>query len=182
MSVLSNQRHNEVLNSLSRLVTRTRDLQEIYKTSADFLNEMEHVDMVMIYVVDEDTNQAVLEAHRNVSQDYLARASRVNRPKGITWRVISSNQFLNVKDAQTDEAIGPAGKALGKHGVLGMPITLTSGGEARGVIWLWSDTERAFTDEEVKLLSAIGNQIATAIAWAKQYEDRRKVWQEKFKV
>jgi len=28
----------------------------------------------------------------------------------------------------------------------------------------------------------MGNQIATAVAWAKQYEDRRKVWQERFKV
>jgi len=63
MSVLSNQSNNEVLNTLSRLVTRTRDLQEIYKVSADFLNDMEYVDMVMIYIVDEDTNQAVLEAH-----------------------------------------------------------------------------------------------------------------------
>lgn len=181
MSVLSSQ-NNEVLNTLSRLVTRTRDLQEIYKVSADFLNDMEYVDMVMIYVVDEDTNQAVLEAHRNLTPDYIARASRVDRPKGITWRVIQSNQFLNVRDAQTDEAIGPAGKALGKHGVLGMPITLTTGGEAKGVIWLWSDKEREFSKEEVKLLTAIGNQIATAVAWAKQYEERRKVWQERFKV
>jgi len=182
MSISSNQTYSEVINTLSKLVSRTRDVQEIYRVSADFMNDMEHVDMVMIYVVDEDTNQAVLVGHRNVSADYITRASRIDKPKGITWRVIMSNSILNVRDAQTDESVGPAGRALGKHGVLGMPIALSAIGEAKGVIWLWSDKEREFSGDEVKLLSAMGSQIATAVAWAQKYEERRKVWQERFKV
>ncbi len=175
-------RSTEVLNIITELVSKTRDLEQIYKTSADLLMNMESVDMVMIYIVDEDTNDAVLKAHRHVPETYLQRASRIPRPKGITWRVIETNKVLNVRDAQTDETIGPAGKALGKHGVVGMPITLFRGGTAKGCIWLWSNKEKEFNSEEVGLLSSIGNQIATAVAWAKMYEERRQVWKERFKV
>ncbi|MBI2485410.1 MAG: hypothetical protein HYW01_00305 [Deltaproteobacteria bacterium] len=63
-----------------------------------------------------------------------------------------------------------------------MPITLFRGVTAKGCIWLWSDKEKEFSNKEVALLSSIGNQIATAVAWVKMYEERRQVWKERFKI
>lgn len=92
-------RSSEILNIITDLVSKTRDLEQVYKTSADLLMNMESVDMVMIYIVEEDTNEAVLKVHRHVPESYLKRASRIPRPKGITWRVIETNKVLNIRYA-----------------------------------------------------------------------------------
>jgi len=130
------------------------------------------VDMVMIYLVDEDRKEAILQAHRNMPEDYIRRAGRIPYPKGITWKVIESGEIMNVEDAQKDPNIGPAGRDLGHHGLLGIPITLE--GVIIGVIWFLSYKERRFDKQEVDLLSSIGNQIAVAIAKAKLYKDLSK--------
>lgn len=164
----------ELLNTLAQLVGKSTKLEDIYETASDLIFQIPHVDMLMIYLVDEETNEAVLEAYRNVTLEYLRQASRIPYPKGVTWKVILSNRVVCVKDAQNDPNIGPAGRALGKHGMLGIPVAITPEGRAKGVIWVWSDERHEFTDDEIKLISHVGSQIATAVAWAKIFRERRR--------
>ncbi len=127
--------------------------------------ELDNVDMAFIYLVDKARKEAVLQAHRNLPEDYIRRARTIPYPKGVTWEILNTGKMLNSENVQTDPNIGPAGRELGHHGALGIPIT--SEGEAIGVIWFFSYKERKFEEEEVALLTSIGNQIATAIAKAK---------------
>ncbi|MEM4657995.1 MAG: GAF domain-containing protein [Candidatus Methanosuratincola sp.] len=172
----------ELLDTLTQLVSKSVNLEDVYETASELIFRIPHVDMLMIYLVDEETNEAVLEAYRNVTLEYLRHASRIPYPKGITWKVIQSNRVLCVRDAQKDPNIGPAGRALGKHGMLGIPIAITSEGRASGVIWVWSDERHEFTDDEIKLISYVGSQIATAVAWAKIFRERRKRMEKTIKL
>ncbi|MEE8045034.1 MAG: sigma 54-interacting transcriptional regulator, partial [Thermodesulfobacteriota bacterium] len=157
----------KILSSITQAVHQSLDLEEIYKITLDMTADLENVDLVMIYLVDEDRKEAVLQAQRNLPEDYLRRASRIPYPKGATWEVVKSGKVLNIEDIQKDPDVGPAGKALGHHGVLGIPIVLEE--KVIGVIWFSSYKERKFHDGEVELLSSIGNQIAIAIAKANLY-------------
>jgi PAS domain S-box-containing protein len=159
----------EILTSIIQAVHNSSDLEEIYRVALDSVMELENVDMVMIYLVDEGRREAVLRAQRNVPEDYIRRASRIPYPKGITWKVINTGRMLNVEDAQKDPDIGPAGRDLGHHSLLGIPIFLEE--KVIGVIWFLSYKERKFDEREVSLLSTLGNQIAIAIAKAKLYSD-----------
>ncbi len=133
---------------------------------------LENVDMAAIYLVDWDRKEAVLQAQRNFPQDYINRAGRIPYPKGITWKVINTGEVVNIEDIQKDPYVGPAGRALGHHGVLGIPITLE--GKVRGVIWFLSYKELQFNKQEIDLLTSIGNQIAIAIARAKQTKELKE--------
>jgi len=162
----------EILNTLTQAVHQSLDLDEIYKIALDMVTGMEHMDMAVIYLVDEDRKEAVLQAQRNFPEDYIRRAGRIPYPKGITWKVINTGEIVNIEDAQKDPDIGPAGKDLGHHSILGVPITLD--GVVIGVTWFLSYKERQFNEQEVELLSSIGNQIAVAIAKAKLYRELSK--------
>src|SRR5246500_2268657 len=162
----------EILTGLIQAVHRSSNLEEIYRIALDSVVELENVDMVMIYLVDEQRQHAVLQAHRNLPEDYVRRASRIPYPKGITWKVINTGMMLNVENAQRDPDIGPAGRDLGHHSVLGIPIVLE--GRAIGVIWFVSYKERKFNKREVTLLSTLGDEIAIAISKAKLYRELSK--------
>ena len=169
----SNHSHGGMIDSITDTLRGARSLQEVYELTAELLLTLPGVDMVMIYMVDADAYEAVLEYHRNVPPSYVRKASRIPFPRGITWKVIRSNRVLNVHDAQSDPNVGPAGRELGKHSVLGVPVALKDDvGTARGVIWLWSDEKHSFNDDEVKLLKAVALRLASAVYWAKLLEER----------
>lgn len=155
-----------VLIKVVEAVHKSSDLKEIYDTALDLVIELEKVDMAAIYLVDDVSNTAVLQAHRNFPPEYVEKASVIPYPVGITWRVVNSGQILNIDDINRVKDVGPAGRKAGFHGILGVPILLE--GRAIGVIWFARYEEEKFTRSEVELLTTIGNQIAIAIARAKQ--------------
>src|SRR3990170_5627503 len=159
----------EILNTITQAVHQSLDLEGIYKIALDMVTGMEDVDMAMIYLVDKDREKAILQAQRNFPEDYIRRAGRIPYPKGITWKVINTGEIINVEDAQKDPDIGPAGRDLEHHSILGVPIFIEE--RVIGVIWFLSYKERKFDEREVSLLSSLGGQIAIAIAKAKQTED-----------
>ena len=159
----------EILNTINLAVHKFFDVDQVYDTALDMTDVMDNVDMTMIYLVDEQRKEAILQGHRNVPEDYVKRASRIPFQKGVTWEVINSRKILNIEDAQNHPNIGPAGRKLGHHGILGVPISIED--ETIGVIWFCSYKERKFDEQEVELLSSIGYQIATAIAKANLYKE-----------
>jgi len=162
----------EILNTITQAVHKSLDIKKVYRIALDMTTDLENVDMACIYLVDIDANEAVLQDQRNFPTDYLRRASRIPYPRGITWKVIKTAQVLNIENAQEDPKIHPAGRDMGHHGVLGIPIT--SEGKVIGVLWFLSYKERRFDRQEVNLLSSIGNQISEAIAKANLYLELSK--------
>lgn len=165
-------RELELLTGLIQAVHKSTDLQKIYSIALDLVTSLENVDMVAIYLVDKERREAILEAQKNLPEDYIRRAGRIPCHKGITWKVIDTGMMLNVEDAQKEPEIGPAGRDLGHHGILGIPITLEE--RTIGVIWFFSYKERKFSEKEIKLLSTIGDQLAIAIARAKMFEEMKR--------
>ena len=160
-----------VLVNVVEAVHKSNDLKEIYDTALDMVLELDKVDMAAVYLVDESKNEAVLQAHRNFPDDYVANAGHIPRGRGITWKVIQSAEILNIEDIHT-EPIGPAGRRVGYRGVLGVPVMLDQ--KAIGVIWFARYEVEKFTDRQVKLLTTIGDQIAIAISKAKQTQELEK--------
>jgi DNA-binding CsgD family transcriptional regulator/putative methionine-R-sulfoxide reductase with GAF domain len=159
----------EILHTISNAVHQSFDLHHIYNIALDSVMTLHDVNMAFIYMINEDRKEAVLQAHRNLTEDYIHRAGRIPYPKGVTWKVLSSGQVLNIEDIQKDKDIGPAGKDMGHRRALGIPIILE--GIVMGVVWLASLKEGKFSEQEIELNVSIGNHIGIAIAKAKLYEE-----------
>lgn len=157
------------LNKLMEAVHKNIDMEEVYNVALDIIMMLDYVDMAVIYIVDEEKKEAVLQAQRNLPEVYLENATRISYPHGITWKVISSGSVINVEDAQNAPDIGVAGRLLGHHSLLGIPIFFKD--QTIGVIWFLSYKDRKFREREVRLLIALGDQIALAIAKAKLIQE-----------
>lgn len=164
-NLLQLKQNLNILTRVIRTVHISNNLDDIYNVALDSVLQLENVEIAGIYLVDEKTNEAVLEAYRNFPEFYLQKASRIPPPKGITWKVINKGKIINVEDAQTDPDIGPAGKELGFHSIFSLPIFLEE--KVIGVIHFLSNKERKFNKGEMELLGALGNQIAIAISRVK---------------
>jgi len=166
----------EILHTISNAVHKSLNLQHIYNTALDIAINLQDIDTALIYLVNDNRTEAVLQAHSNLPEDFIKRAGRIAHAKGLTWKVINSGQVLNIKDIQKNNEIGPAGKDMGFRRLLGIPIILE--GIVMGVIWLTSFKEGKFSEQEIELNISIGNHIGIAIAKAKLYaemEDRVSV-------
>jgi GAF domain-containing protein/DNA-binding CsgD family transcriptional regulator len=163
------KRDLEILHTITSAVHESFDLHHTYNVALDMVLTLKDVDMAFIYLISEDRKEAVLQAHRNLTEAYLSKASIIPYPKGITWKLLSAGQVFNVEDIQKDKDVGPAGKEMGHRRGLGIPIILE--GIVMGVIWLASYMTGKFSEREVKLNVSIAKSIGTAIAKAKLYQD-----------
>ncbi|NIU89015.1 MAG: GAF domain-containing protein, partial [Nitrosopumilaceae archaeon] len=152
----------EILTYITQKLNETNNPEEAYRTALDKVIELDNVDIASIYIVDKQSNEAVLVDHRNLSKQYLKRASRIPFPKGLTWKLINTGKILNVKNIQNIKELGKAGRKLGIRSFVGIPININK--KTIGVFWLLSIKEHSFNKNEVSLLNSIGNQIAISIA------------------
>jgi len=159
----------QILNTVTQAVHKSQSLEEVYTIALDMATELDNVDMAFVYLVDKDRKEAVVQAHRNLPEDYIRRAQRIPSPKGVTWKVINTGEIENIENVQEDPNIGPAGRELGHHSALVIPVT--SEEEVIGVLWFLSYKEREFDEDKIDLLTSIGDQIAIAISKAKLYKD-----------
>ena len=161
-----------ILNTIATSVHKSLDLKEVYNIALDAIIGITAFDIIMIYLVDENTNEAVLQAHRGLTEDYIKRAGRIPCPKGVTWKVINSGELTLIDDLQKDPDLGPAGRALGHHTMLIVPIKHEE--KTTGIIGFASRRVLELSSRDISLLSAIGNQIAVAIAKAKLYRNLKE--------
>jgi len=161
-----------ILYTVTKAVHQSLDLKDVYRIALDTIVALDNVDMVFAYLVNESRTEAILEIHRNVPESYTTNVSRIPKGVGITWKIIESGKPLNIEDIQMDKDVGPGGKKLGHHGILGIP--LTAGKTVIGVIYFASYKNRMFDESEVSLFSSISDHISLAISKAKLYEELRK--------
>ncbi|MBI2487188.1 MAG: hypothetical protein HYW01_09565 [Deltaproteobacteria bacterium] len=60
----------EILINLIQAGHQSSSLEEVYKAALDSAIKLENVDLVMVYLVDGEKREAVLQAHRNLSEGY----------------------------------------------------------------------------------------------------------------
>ncbi|MEZ4546303.1 MAG: GAF domain-containing protein [Thermodesulfobacteriota bacterium] len=161
-----------IIYKITKAVHESLDLKDLYKIALDMIIELDNVDMAFVYLIDDVKNEAVLEDYRNVPESYVRRVTRIPRGRGITWKILESGELYNAEDVQTDKHIGPAGKELGHHGLLGVPLTIN--GRVIGALYFTTYKNYKFSPSEVSLFSSISEHISVAIAKAKLYEELRK--------
>ncbi len=173
--LLIKSKYEEIINSVTKSVHQSIDIQEVYENAADSLiNNLEDVDKVSIYNVEGD--EAVIKASRGTPDWYIQRAGRVPYPKGFTWKVIIDGEPRYCPDSEKDEFIGPAGIKLGINSYLSMPIKFEN--KTIGVISLTSFKKNSFNEAELELMEIVSNQIEIAIKNAKQAQDLENALKE----
>jgi diguanylate cyclase (GGDEF)-like protein len=152
----------ETLNRTAHALGSTLQLHELIETLAKetthAIGGAEHLALTRL-----EGDDVVIDSYDRERGDFERhRAGR----EGLSARVLESRQPLYVADLRRSE-LGP-GDDSGIRSWLGIPIVIYD--DVVGVLSVQSREKDAFSDDEKRLLEAIGAQAAVAIQNARLYE------------
>ena len=164
-----------VLNEISSVVSKSLELSQLLGSSIDSVVTVMRADAALVFLMDEKTKELVLTANEGVSKEFTQNVGRIKLGEGFSGRVAVTGEPLFVEDV-SQESGSATGGVLVKEGIKSQIIVpLKSKGVVVGTLCVAMCSHRRFSDDEVELLNAIGNQIGVAVENARLYEYERDV-------
>jgi len=176
-SVKKNERRQTILNTISRILGESLELESILRKAIHLVSELAEVDVALIFSLDEEKPELKLVAYEGVSDSFAQAVDGVRVGEGIYGEVARTCQPLIVDATPDDPRFTlPEVSKMGIQSQLIVPMMLKD--RMRGVLCVAMRRPREFSVEDMELLTAVGTQIATAIENALLYEKERLVAQQ----
>jgi len=157
------------LNQTSSVVSESLELSQVLKGSVDNAMDVMGVDAALVFLLDEETGELTLAAHQGVSEGFVQGVGSLKLGEGFNGRVAQTGEPLFVEDASEDP--GLTRMVVREEGIRSQIIVpLKSKGKVMGTLCAAMRSDRQFRQDEVDLLTAIGNQVGVAVENARLYE------------
>ncbi|MFC1985840.1 PAS domain S-box protein [Chloroflexota bacterium] len=165
------------LNQTSSVVSQSLELNQILNSSIENVMSVMMVDAVLVFLLDEETGKLILTAHQGISGEFVQGVDRLKLGEGFNGRVAESGEPLFVENAAQDPRLSRV--AVRQHEIHSeIIVPLTSKGKVNGTLCAAMHSHRWFQQEEVELLTAIGNQIGIAVENARLYQQQQVITEE----
>lgn len=162
------------LNQISSVVSQSLELSQVLDNAIDSVLDVMGADIALIFLLDEEDGKLTLAAYRGVSEEFAQGVDRLSVGEGFNGRVAESGQPLFVEDASQDPRLT---RTVVRKDELhsGLIVPLSSKGAIRGTLCVAMHSYRWFQQEEIELLTTMGNQIGVAVENAHAYQQQRIV-------
>jgi len=162
-----------VLNQIASVASQSLELSQILNSSIDSIMEVMNVDAAWVFLLDKEAGELTLAAHRGVSPLFAQDVDRVKLGEGFEGVVAQTGEPMFVEDASKDPRLTKV--AVGEENIRSQLIApLKAKGKVMGTICVATHDRRRFRQDEMELLTAIGNQIGVAIDNARLYQQERE--------
>jgi len=169
----------DILNSISKTVSSSLNLDEILRRTIDKTLEVLESDSVRIYLLDDKKEMLKLVAHKGLSDRLISKPfMKYRKPgDGLLGQTILDGEtrmvdnFLRSEDTYVDSIIEE-----GLHTSAYIP--LSTKGELTGVMCVSSHYPIGFAADYIEFLTAIGNQIGVAVDNAALYENIKTAYED----
>lgn len=164
-----------VLNAVAAEASRTEDLNELLNLAVDRMIGLTGLEGGAILLVDEETRTMSIAAERNLPRAAKELLQREPLPLGKTIPGISADQCLLiiVQNAKDDDRELPPFKEFGVQTHVCIPLAVR--GRALGVLGLIDRRARSFSEDEVAVFNAVGEQLGIAIERTRLLERQAKL-------
>ncbi len=156
----------ETLRQVSLQITSTLDLDQVLNTIAASVLGLVEASSVHIYTRDDATG--TLSPVANAGQNGMLTTASP-RPDSLVAVVASTGQ-PHVVNGATSEPLFVSGDAPNWHAPSTATFPMRLGDQVLGVLHILSDTRRAFTSEDSRILSLLADQAAVALGNARLYK------------
>jgi len=168
----STNRSLTALNRVAQTVNESLDLQEILNAVLDATLKAVGLEAGNIRLWDEREGVLTMAGHRGMSAGYVNRMRHFRPGEGVAGKVFERREVFLVEDLREYPHLNDIAQKEGVRSVASIPIR--SREKVVGVMSILSHGQRRFTPAEIDLLTAIGNQIGTAIENARLYQEVRR--------
>jgi len=174
-AILENTRKHvaqiELLNEVTSQLTSTLQLDELLNAAASSIQKNFNYFDVTVFLLSEDKQELVLEAHAGNFIDFLPHGYRQKIGKGLIGWVIEHGEIVLCNDVSQD----PRYMIYEYHNTkseLAIPITIDD--EIAGVLNVEDTKLHAFDDTDIMVLETLSDHLGIAIKNAKLYDEVRK--------
>jgi len=164
-----------IINSVSKSVHSTIELDEVIKISVDSIKDtIDNIAMTSLYFIEPD--KAVLKSQKGFPEWLIDEARFVAYPTGFIWKTVAAGRSRYCKDAKYDEDIASVSTKLGINSYVSIPLKHEK--DIIGVLNVSASNTDAFDTDELKLLEVIASQIEDAIYNARLADERKNLIEE----
>ncbi|MCK4261624.1 GAF domain-containing protein [bacterium] len=168
----TNRRYRQIqaLYEVQQTMVETLDFERVLSLIAEKVVEVMEVKASSIRLLDPDGEELVIAASHNLSRRYLHKGRVKLKESFIDQEALKGN-LVSIIEVADDErfVFREEARAEGVHSLLCAPLRVEN--EAMGVIRVYTDMRRSFSDDEQKLLSTFAGQAALIIKNAKLYKE-----------
>lgn len=159
------------LNMIATTTNRSLDLQEILENSLDKIIEVMDFQAGAIRFLEAAQGKLVLRVSRGLPPDFIQNYKEISVHEMIAGQVATSGRPLTIEDAKDSLHSNTPIFKLGFVSVVAIP--LKSKEKVLGTLTGASRAPRHFTQQDIELLTSIGNQLGIAIENATLYSQTR---------
>ncbi|MFQ5962032.1 MAG: PAS domain S-box protein [Candidatus Methylomirabilales bacterium] len=177
----STNRRLFALNRVAQTVNQSLNLQEVLEAALDATLKAVEVEGGNIRLWDEQQGVLAMAAHRGMSEWYINERRNFKPGEGVGGKVFQRGETFLVEDMAQYPHLNEMAQRDGVRSVASIPIR--SRDKMVGVMSILSHGQRRFTPPEIDLLTAIGNQIGTALENARLFEQiaqGKREWESTF--
>ena len=159
-----------ILNAVALTVNQSLNLEEILERALDEVLRLTGIDVAAIFLQNPVRGQLELMAYRGLSEKAARLVNQVGMLDSACGGVMQLGKTILVPDVSTYRRQGA--QSLQQERVTSLVhVPLMTKGWALGSMCVGTRNNIQFSEEEQKLLEAIGNQIAIAVENARLYAD-----------
>ncbi|MGB2583080.1 MAG: PAS domain S-box protein [Dehalococcoidia bacterium] len=162
------------VNQISGVLSQSLELNQVLGNAIDNVIDVMKVEIALVFLLDEEAGQLTLAAYRGVSEEFGQGVGGIKLGEGFNGRVAETGEPLYVEDASQDPNLTKM--AVREEGIRSQLIVpLKSKGRVMGTLCVATRSRRQVLQEELDLVTAIGNQIGVAVENAHLYAHEREV-------
>jgi signal transduction histidine kinase len=159
-----------ILNAVAMTVNQSLNLEDILERALDEVLRLTGIDVVAIFIQNPVKGQLELMAYRGLSEKAARLVNQVGMLDSACGGVMQLGKTIVVPDVSAYRRQGA--QSLQQERVTSLVhVPLMTKGWALGSMCVGTRNDLQFSEEEQKLLEAIGNQIAIAVENARLYAD-----------
>ena len=160
------------LSAISDLITQSLDNREVLTLASEKIQEMLEADAFMAFLMEDGSNNLVLQIYRGVSDAFVAGVKSIKVGEGFNGKVAQTGEPLLIDDASSYKS--PRNQVIIAEGIRSQLIVpLKSKGEIIGTLCVARRTPVQFSPDEVSLLSNMGSLIGATLENARLYADMK---------
>ena len=168
-NILSYTRQVETLFNISSAVSQTLNLDELLDNILNKLLQLMNMDVGAVYLADNKTDYLILKAYLGLSAEAVQDMKRVKIGKGLAGQ--AARMLRPVISDHGSAALAPTCDLLTMEELQSLIyLPISSKERLLGVLSIGNRMHHPFSDTELQLLSAIANQIGTAIDNTQLYQ------------
>lgn len=170
--IRSNEKRLSALNEVSAIVSQSLELEDILNAAADKVREVMDVEVVLVFLLDEESQELELKTYRGVPEEFAVGLKGLKVGEGFNGRVAQTGEPLLVEDAFRDPRL--TREVVKREGIqAGLIVPLKAKGEVVGTLTVAMHGSRQFHLDEIELLSHVANHVGVAVDNSRLYQKER---------